>query len=68
MDLCRVSCLPVRPSCKAKTLMLDSWTLHVNFSTTFFPIPSILIGNIDFYHFISHPLNLTLAGGHKVSA
>ena len=28
----------------------------------------MLIGNIDFYHFIPLSLTLTLLGGHKVSA
>ena len=31
-------------------------------------IPAMLIGAIDFYHFIQLSLTLTLPGGHKVSA
>ena len=30
-------------------------------------IPAILIGAIDFYHFIWPSLTLTLPGGHKIS-
>ena len=32
-----------------------------------FFIPVLLIGTIDFYHFIPFSLTLTLPGGHKVS-
>ena len=30
-------------------------------------LPAMLIGTIDFYHFIPHSVTLTLTGGHKVS-
>ena len=31
-------------------------------------IPAMLIGTIDFYHFILLSLTLTLDGGHKIDA
>ena len=33
----------------------------------FFCLPAVLIGTINFYHFIPLSVTLTLAGGHKVS-
>ena len=32
-----------------------------------FVIPTMLIGAIDFYHFLPISVTLTLAGGHKIS-
>ena len=37
------------------------------FQAIFF-IPAMLIGTINFYHFIPLSVTLTLSGGHKVSA
>ena len=60
MDLCNKS------SYVAKTLMLD---ITLNYSADFFFILAVLVGSIDFYHFI--PLYVTglyLGRDHKVCA
>ena len=54
-----------RPSCEAKTLTLDITRKPFNH---FFFIPAMLIGTIDFHHFIPLLLTLTALAGHKVSA
>ena len=59
-----MSCSSSRLSCVAKTLTLDS--SHKLFSQIFFR-PAMLTGTIDFYHFISLSLTLTLPGGYTVS-
>ena len=42
---------------------------HVQtFYPDFFVIPVMLIGTIDFYHFIPLSVTLTMAGGHTVCA
>ena len=70
MDLCDQSCsagwLVVHPSIWLSWQKLKYWTLHVNLSTFSF-IPVMLIGPIDFYHFIPLVVALMLAWGHKVS-
>ena len=61
MDLCDESCSSGRPSCISKTLGYTQTVQPVLF------IPAMLIGSIDFYHFIPLSLTLTLGGGHKIS-
>ena len=52
-------------------LVLRGTTFNVrHYTQTVHPIvfiPAMLIGTIDFYHFRSLSLTLTLSGGHKVS-
>ena len=43
------------------------WTLQETVQSNF-SIPAMLIGTIDFYHFMSLSLALALPGGHKLSA
>ena len=64
MDLCNESRSSGRPSCVAKALTLD--IARKVFNHCF--IPAVLIGAIDFCHYILLPLTLILIGGHKVSA
>ena len=54
-----------RPPCVAKTLTLDMTCKLFN---QFFFIPAMLIGTIDFYHFMLLSLTLTLPGGHMICA
>ena len=72
MDLCYCNKL-----CSAGPLAGQSSNLHDrklnigHYMQTCEPnlfIPAMLIGTIDFCHFIPFSLNLTLPGGHKVKA
>ena len=58
INLCSESCLSGQPSCMAKTLTLA--ITHKLFNQIF--ISAMLIGTIDFCHFIPLSLILTLAG------
>ena len=53
------------PSCAAKTLTLDIICKVFNL---FLAYLQMVVGTIDFYHFIPLSLILTLAGDQKVSA
>ena len=52
-----------QPSCVAKTLILDNTCRLLPNSF----VPAMLIGTIDFCHFIPLSVTVTLAGGHMVS-
>ena len=57
-----------RPSWVAKTLTVGYYTQTFQaFQTTLFTF-AMLIGTIDYYHFILLSLTLTFPGGHKANA
>ena len=62
MDLCYELCLSIKHGKNFKV----GYYMQTSRPNLF--IPAILIGTIDFYHFILLSLTLTLPGGHKVSA
>ena len=70
MDVCIEWCLS---SCLAgwPIILCDRNFIVGHYSQTFQPnlfILCVLLGSIDFYHFIPHSLTLTMAWSHKVSA
>ena len=58
----------VLPACHIVWQLLKCWALCAKLSTKFLCIPFMLIGTIDFYHFMILTVTLTLAGDHKVNA
>ena len=66
MDLCSELCL----TCLLVVLHgknVNDGHYYANCSTRFF-LPAMLVGTIDFYHFIPLPLALPLPSSHKVNA
>ena len=66
MDLCNESCSSGLPA-----VLRDKNFNFGHYTQTFQPncvMPVMLIGAIDFYHFILLSLTLVFPGGHKVSA
>ena len=60
---CNELCLPA-----GRTPVLRGKTLTKSVQPHFFFIPAIVVGIINFYHFVPPLLTLTLLGDHKVSA
>ena len=66
MDLCYESGLPGRSvAFHGKNSNIEHYTQTVKPNVF---VPTMLLGTVDFYHFILFSLTLTLPGGHKVSA
>ena len=67
MDLCNELCLSGQPAdCPDISLAWQKLGYYMQTIQPNFFIPAILIGTIDFYHFVSL-LTLTSPRGHKVS-
>ena len=70
MDLYSKSCSSVRLAGRPAVLRGKNFNAG-HYTQTVQPncfIPAMLIGTIDFYHFMPFSLTLTLPGGNKVSA